>query len=308
MSIPGANDPLSAFTAALRQRVGDEADAWIDGLPDLIADLTARWDLHVTATARDVDPFGMTIPARRDDARVQMRLSFPDGWFVDQTRALQAWDGNGAVRLLEVDERGAHLRATPDPGTSLGDERNRSRALRLAADALRQLWIEPLEEIQSLTAEVRTWVGQMSERYESVHKPFETSLLHEAEQVLRAYMPTQTKMVLLHGDARLDGFVMDGARALAVDPKPLVGEPAFDAASLLRDRPHELVDDPVAGTQMLQSRLDQLTDLLDVGPSRVKGWAYAVAVDMGLLAYETGDTDGGNLMIEVARMCQSLKA
>jgi hypothetical protein len=40
----------------------------------------------------------------------------------------------------------------------------------------------------------------------------------------------------------------------------------------------------------------------------VKGWAYAVAVDMGLLAYEAGDTDGGNLMIEVARMCQSLKA
>jgi streptomycin 6-kinase len=308
MSIPGANDPLAAFTAALRQRVGGEADPWIEALPDLIADVTAGWDLQVSATARDVDPFGMTIPATRGDDGVLVRLSYPDGWFADQTRALQAWSGDGAVRLLAVDDRGAQLRSAPEPGTSLADERNRARALRLAAAALQTLWIQPLEGLQSLTAEVRSWVGQMSPRFEAVHQPFEISLLHEAEQLFRAYMPTQTRMVLLHGDARLDAFVMDGDHAIAADPKPLVGEPAFDAGSLLRDRPNELVEDDAAGRQVLQSRLDQLTDLLDVGASRVKGWAFAVAVDMGLLAYEAGDTAGGDLMIQVARMCQSLKA
>jgi hypothetical protein len=47
---------------------------------------------------------------------------------------------------------------------------------------------------------------------------------------------------------------------------------------------------------------------LDVRAGRVRGWAFAVAVDTGLYAYETGDVDGGDLMIEVARLCQSLSA
>jgi streptomycin 6-kinase len=132
--------------------------------------------------------------------------------------------------------------------------------------------------------------------------------VEEAEQLFRAYMPTQTTKVLLHGDARVDAFVLDGDVAVATDPRPLVGEPAFDAASLLRDRPQEIVADPVAGKQLLQSRLEQVTDLLDVGASRVKGWAVAVSVDMGLLAYEAGDVPGGELMIELARLCQSINA
>jgi streptomycin 6-kinase len=308
MSIPGASDPLDAFRTALGRRVGAEADAWLEALPELIGEMTASWDLLVTGTAKDVDAFGITIPARRGDERVAMRLSYPDGWFLDQTVALQAWDGNGTVRLLEHDARGAHLRTTPDPGTPLGSERNQMRALRLAADALRALWIEPPAGLQTVTAEVRAWVGEMPARFESVHRPFERTLLHEAEQLFRAYMPTQSTKVLLHGDARLDAFVMDGDRAIALDPKPLVGEPAFDAGSLLRDRPAEIVADTTAGRALLQSRLEQLTDLLDVSASRVKGWAFAVAVDMGLLAYEAGDTAGGELMIDVARLCQSLTA
>jgi len=308
MSIPAANDPLEAFGAVLRQRVGGEADAWLDDLPDLIAAVTAEWDLVVTGTARDVDQFGMTIPATRRDDRVLVRIGYPDGWFIDQTVAFEAWNGNGALRLLEHDPRGAHLRAAPDPGTSLGTERNRMRALRMVADALRRLWIDAPDGLQTVTAEVRAWVAELQPRYESVHEPFEESLLQEAEQLFRAYMPTQTTKVLLHGDARVDAFVLDGDVAVAADPRPLIGEPAFDAASLLRDRPQEIVADPAAGRQLLQSRLEQVTDLLDVGASRVKGWAVAVAVDMGLLAYEAGDVPGGELMIELARLCQSINA
>ncbi len=92
--------------------------------------------------------------------------------------------------------------------------------------------------------------------------------------------------MLLHGDARIGAFVLEGDHAVATDPKPLVGEPAFDVASLLRDKPGELIADTSAGTHLLQARLDQLTDLLDVSASRVKGWAFATAVDIGLLAYE----------------------
>ena len=299
-------DPLARFEVAVRARVGADADAWLAGLPDLISAMRARWDLLITGPAREVDAFGMSIPATRADVPVMLRMAYPDGWFADETTALTAWNGEGAVRLLETDPQGAHLRATPTPGTPLSTERNPMRALRLVCEALRSLWIPAPDGLQPLAAEVRAWNTEMPARYESAHRPFERQLLLDAQQLFRSFMTTQTSQVLLHGDARLDVFVMDGDRALAIDPKPLVGEPAFDAASLLRDKPGELVEDPTAGREQLQARLDQLTDQLDVPRSRVKGWAFAVAVDTGLLAYEQGDPAGGDLMLEVARLCQSL--
>ena len=299
-------DPLARFEAAVRARVGTDADAWLEGLPELISSIRATWDLMITSPARDVDAFGMTIPATRADEGVLLRMAYPDGWFADETTALTAWNGEGAVRLLETDPRGAHLRAAPVPGTPLGAERNPMRALRLVAEALRTLWIPAPEGLQTLSGEVRTWIAEMPARFEAAHRPFERQLLVDAQQLFRSFMPTQTAQVLLHGDARLDVFVMNGDRAIAIDPKPLVGEPAFDVASLLRDTPEDLVEDPAAGLELLAVRLDQLTDHLDVPRSRVKGWAFAVAVDTGLLAYEQGDPNGGDLMVEVARLCQSL--
>jgi streptomycin 6-kinase len=299
-------DPLARFETAVRARVGGDADTWLEGLPDLISAVRATWDLQITGPARTLDAFGMTIPATQSDEGVLLRMAFPDGWFADETAALEAWNGEGAVRLLASDPRGAHLRAAPQPGTPLGSERNAMRALRLIAEALRTLWIPGPDGLQTLSAEVRAWNTELPRRFEAAHRPFERQLLSDAQQLFRTFGPTQSAQVLLHGDARLDAFVMNGDRAIAIDPKPLIGEPAFDVASLLRDKPADLVSDPVAGRQQLQGRLDQLTDQLDVEPSRVKGWAVAVAVDTGLLAYEGGDPDGGDLMLEVARLCQAL--
>ena len=308
MADPISTDPLERFEAAVRVRVGADADEWLDAVPDLISSVTGRWDLHVTAVANRIDAFGLSIPARRESDRVTLRIAYPDAFLADETAALRAWDGAGSVRVLEEDDRGAQLRSSPSPGTALSLERNEMRALRMVADALRQLWIAPPDGMQTLAAEVRTWGSSMPERFESVHQPFDEQLMRDAEVMFRSFGPSQMDAVLLHGDVRLDTFLLDGERAVAIDPKPLAGEPAFDVAALLRDGPGDLVRDPAAGRQRLQGRLEQLTDLLDVRASRVRGWAFAVAIDTGLYAYETGDIDGGDLMIEIARLCQSLSA
>ncbi len=302
------SDPLDSFEETVRARLGSDADEWLEGVPDLIGSVKAQWDLAVTGTARNIDAFGMTIPALRGETQVEIRISYPDAWFTDEVTALEAWGGTGAVRLLETDPRGASLRVAPDPGTSLAAEPNRMRALRLAADALRSLWIPGPKSLQTVATEVRAWLGDMQARWESAHQPFEQSLLRDAEQLFRSFVGTQTESVLLHGDARLSAFVLDGERAIATDPRPLVGEKAFDIGALLRDEPADLMEDPSAGSHLLQARLDQLTDLLDVSPSRVKGWAFAVAIDLALVAYEGGNPSGGDLLVDVGKLCQNLTA
>jgi streptomycin 6-kinase len=81
----------------------------------------------------------------------------------------------------------------------------------------------------------------------------------------------------LHG-----GNVLRSARGpLAIDPKPLAGEAAFDCASLIRDRRDVLLAHPHP-RRVLARRLDILTGALSLDRERVRAWAIAHALAWGL--------------------------
>ena len=82
------------FTGYTRARIGAAADEWLARVPAFLRELTARWDLTLG------DPFGggvtgFTVPAERGGRGdpVVLKLSYPDGWFADETRAIAAFDG-----------------------------------------------------------------------------------------------------------------------------------------------------------------------------------------------------------------------
>jgi streptomycin 6-kinase len=63
---------------------------------------------------------------------------------------------------------------------------------------------------------------------------------------------------------------------LAIDPKPIVAEPAFDVASLLRDRRWSI------DRAIIQRRLDLLAAELDLDRDRMQGWGLAHARHWGV--------------------------
>ena len=85
-------------------REGEAARPWLARLPDLVADLCGRWGLRVTG-----DPMhgymALVVPVRRGNARYALKVSWLDGETVNEAAALALWDGGGAVRLLEADEK-----------------------------------------------------------------------------------------------------------------------------------------------------------------------------------------------------------
>lgn len=92
---------------------------------------------------------------------------------------------------------------------------------------------------------------------------------------------SQGEQVLLHQDFH-GGNVLRAERSqwLAIDPKPLVGEREFDAASLLRDRRWELV--LPAGEQIVQRRLEILAAELGLDQERMRLWGIAHALAWGI--------------------------
>jgi streptomycin 6-kinase len=258
---------------------------WLARLPRLVAECAELWALEV-GTAYAGSHVSLVAPATRADGRIAvLKVNFPDPESEHEPDALSHWDGRGAVRLLESDrERSALLVERCRPGTGLWDVQDEDEANRIAAGVLRGLWRPPPPEhpFRALAEEAASWAVELPVLWEQLGRPFERRLVDEAVAFTRELGSSQGEPVVLHQDYH-GGNVLRAEREpwLAIDPKPLVGEREFDAASLLRDRRDELVADP-RPQRRVRRRLDLLAAELALDRERMRGWGIVHALAWGV--------------------------
>jgi streptomycin 6-kinase len=257
--------------------------AWLDRLPRLAAELAEAWELEL-GPAFEGSHVSLVLPATRaDGSAAALKLNFPHRESEHEADALAWWNGDGAVRLLaRDDERAALLTERCEPGTQLWalDE---AEAMPIAAEVLRRLR-RPAPgsgPIHTLEEEAGRWVEELPHRWEGLGQPFERSLLDAALRALLELGSAQPELVVCHQDFHGGNVLLSERGWLVIDPKPLVGDPAFDAASLLRDRRDELAVDPNAGRR-IRRRLDYLAEALDLDRERLRGWGIAHALAWGV--------------------------
>jgi streptomycin 6-kinase len=183
------------------------------------------------------------------------------------------------VRLLDDDaESRALLLERCRPGTTLWEERERV-ATDVMGDVLTGLWETPApaSPFRSLVEAAGIWSEHLRAAYERAKPPFETSLLDDALGFMATARSADSSDVVLHQDLHGGNVLRRGGDWVAIDPKPLVGERAFDLASYVRDRRDRLRDDRDSEAAV-RMRLEQLCSVLDVDRERAKGWALAHAL------------------------------
>jgi streptomycin 6-kinase len=276
---------LPAHVAASIGSLGPEGRAWVARAPRLVEECAERWSLRLGqpfagGVTSYVAPAGLA-----DGTRAVLKVGFPDDESACEAEALAHYDGEGACRLLAHDrERHAFLLERLEPGTSLWTLPDEDEANELAADVLRKLWRPPPPDhpFDALADRAAGWMETVSRLWRELGRPFERTLLEEAAGWAHDLIPTQGEQVVVHQDFH-QGNVLAAEREpwLAIDPKPLVGEREFDLASLLRDRPDELLRDPDPAGR-IRRRVDRLASKLDLDRERVCGWGVVHAVGWGL--------------------------
>ncbi len=84
--------------------------------------------------------------------------------------------------------------------------------------------------------------------------------------------------VLQHGDLHHDNILSAERQAwLAIDPKGVAGEPAYEVAALLRNPMPQLLSMPNLGLVMAR-RVDLLSEYLSLDRTRLVAWGLAQAV------------------------------
>jgi streptomycin 6-kinase len=206
---------------------------WLEALPRLTAECAAQWDLKLEAPYAG-SYVSLAVPA--GDAA--LKVNFPHPESACEPDALAHWAGEGAIRLLaRDDERRALLIERCRPGTQAWADSDEA-ATHAAAGVLGQLHAKsaPTGTLDRLADAALQWAGEIPQRWEAHGRPGRDAVIERAVQALPELAATQERLVVVHQDLH-GGNVLASARGrLAIDPKPLIGEPAFDCASLIRDR------------------------------------------------------------------------
>lgn len=201
-----------------------------------------------------------------------------------EIEALLIYDGRGSARLLNVDqELGALLLERLDPGTPLADLADDEEATRIAAGVMRQLW-RPVPAGHPFPT-VGRWakgMARLRQHYGGGTGPLPSALVDRAERLFAELLDTMEKPVLLHGDLHHWNILSARRRPwLAIDPKGVVGEPAYEAGALLRNMAPHLLSQPQDARRALRlitRRAEILAEELGFDRARILGWGLAQAV------------------------------
>ena len=274
---------------------GPASAGWLERLPTLIAESQERWSLEVGLPFPELS-FHYVAPAlRADSTAAVLKLTFPvDPGFRSEAEAPRLFNGQGATRLLELDlDRGAMLLERLEPGVPLTTVRD-EEATSIAAGVLRQLWrpVPPRHPFPSVS-EWAQGFDRLRRDFGGRTGPMPAALVEKAEALFADLLASQGESALLHGDLHHQNVLAARREPwLAIDPKGVVGEPAYDTAALLHN-PAELLDAPRPG-KVLERRVDLLSEELGLERARVRNWGIAQAV----LAAYWGLEDGGRVWKE----------
>jgi len=226
-----------AFVRATVGREGPRGAAWIARLPGIVEELAERWACVPDGGAVLHGGVGLVVPVRRaGGGPAVLKVSFPHPGNVHEPDAFAAWAGRGAVLLHERDDaRFAMLLERAHPA-SLAEqpERRLEEVLRIAGRLSHRLAVPAPPGLPRLSARADSWEEELRKDSVELGEPLPRRVLDAALATVRELGRSQPELVV-HGDLHPRNILpAEREPWLAVDPKGVAGDPAYDAGALLK--------------------------------------------------------------------------
>ncbi|NUS23629.1 MAG: hydroxyurea phosphotransferase [Streptomyces sp.] len=274
-------DIPDGLAAAQEKFNGAAGRAFIAGLPEQAEHFLAAWGLRRDGRAMH-GVSALVLPVLRSDGSgAVLKLQLLDEESEGEPVALRVWDGDGAVRLLDHDAAtGTMLLERLDPRRMLSYEPDSRRAVLVIARLLAHLTTAPAPEgMRGLGDIARAMLERTPWALERIADGEARGLVAHCAAAVREVVDEPGDR-LLHWDLHYDNVLgADRADWLAIDPKPLAGDPDFELLPAIDNRfdPGEVC-----------WRFDALTDVLGLDRARARAWTLGRVLQNCLWEIEDG--------------------
>ena len=242
---------------------------WLDGLPRLVSDVLDEWELTV-----DGPPWhgfcALVLPVlQADGVPAVAKFSWMHEEQEHEHLGLQAWHGDGIVRLYRADPaRGVMLLERLDGNTTLETVED-VEACTITAAFYPRLHIPALPQLRTLSSFITRWTSDL-ERLDHA-APIPRRLVEQAVSLGRDFVADPgTDGTMIHGDLHYENVMAaDREPWLAIDPKPMSGDAHYEPAPMLWNRFEELEGDVRNG---VRPRFHALVDHGGLDEHRARDW------------------------------------
>ena len=253
--------------------------AWRDRLPALVRDVLAEWQLSPDGYT-GVGECSLVVGVTTVDGRsAALKFGWPHSESRHEHLALRAWNGSGAVRLLRADPVRSVLLLERASSIDLS-----SLPVRQACDTVarlyRRLHRAALPQLDNLSVAAARWAAELRAVPTSAAVPHRL-MDHAAALAEDFAADPATDGILIHTDlhyanvlaARQEANDLAARREpwLAIDPKPMSGDPSYEVAPLLWNRWDE-IDDGGGARNGVRRRFDLVVSVAGLDPDRARDW------------------------------------
>ncbi|MFF4363724.1 aminoglycoside phosphotransferase family protein [Streptomyces sp. NPDC001604] len=273
---------IPAELIARHEEYGGEAGrAFIAGLPERAERFLDLWRLRLDGPSMH-GRCALVLPVlRADGSSAVLKLQDLDDETAGEPVALRAWDGEGAVRLLESDAgTGTLLLERLDPAQRLADLPDAREATMVVARLLARLTSAPAPTgLRHLGDLATALLERTSAALPHLPRADVRRLLEDCAAAVREVADDPGDR-LLHWDLHFENVLgSDRAPWLAIDPKPLAGDPGFDLFPTLWNR---------FDADEVRWRFDAMTDALGLDRGRARAWTLGRVLQNSVWQIEEG--------------------
>ncbi|HDR9102033.1 TPA: 3'-kinase [Burkholderia vietnamiensis] len=242
-----------------------------------------RWDL-VPDGGPILSASGGVLPVTRHAQPAMLKVATCD----EERRGnalMTWWNGNGAARVWLHDRDAVLLEracATPTLG-ELSAAGHDDDAIRIACDAVARLHAHRAPQPPA-TVPLRDWFHALLAH---AHDDGHDEVLRVSAEIAQRLLAAPVDEAVLHGDIHHRNVLNFGDRGwLAIDPKGLHGERAFDYANLFCNPAHDLAVDRAR----FERRVALVADAAQIDRQRLLQWIVAWAGLSAVWSIDDGRT------------------
>ena len=255
----------------IKNMLGEDGKKWLDSLPNLVEKLSHYWSLTHIKPVKNMNWNFVALAIQKNTDLVVLKISFDKQLIQNEYKTLKHFNGHGAIKVLDINKDDhALLLEQAVPGRLLKEfyPSQINETLHIYGQLVKVL------SKTKLAHKSYTHVSQWCKAIDGItDQRIDTRYVIKAKELKSALLNSAQYEYLCHGDLHLENILQQGSHWLAIDPKGIIGEMAFEAAAFDLISQEEMQDTSTITTKIID-RVTTLSTVLGLDFHRLLSWIF----------------------------------